>query len=265
MVLDKEFLVFSKRDLVRLVMQQQEKIVDLEKRLLVYENAHTPSSLSRKKREPREKTGNPLGAPKGHEGTTRPTPKPNRFIDVKPMKKCMNCNAKLGTPIGFLKRILTDLPMIADLIVTLFRLPVCICKKCGAKNIATHPELPAKGCFGYNTLALVAMLKHKARLPYELVADVLENIFKLKITPATALELDTKAATKLSGEYEKLKANARNSTHLNIDETGANVNGERQHVGFYKRGCNPACNTKEPGQKSLGRNTRQKICRHYWL
>ena len=218
MALDEKLLQLSKRDLVRLVMQFKEKVIELEKRLLAYENAHTPSSRSRRERKPREPTGKPRGAPKGHEGTTRPVPEPNRVVDVGPMKKCSNCDAKLGSPSVFLNRILTDLPMIADLIVTLFRIPVCVCKKCGTKNVASHPDLPAKGQFGYNVIALVGMLKHKARLPYELVVEVLENIFKLKISPATALELDTKAATKLSGEYEKLKGTAAKKSALGPDD-----------------------------------------------
>ncbi len=147
------------------------------------ENAHTPSSLSRGKREPREKTGNPPGAPKGHEGTTRPMPEPNKIVDVEPKSRCACCGKKLEKPTGFLERIITDLPEILPLLITLFRLPVQVCKKCGTKNIATHPDLPPNGQFGYNTLALVAMLRHKGRLPCEKVADFLENVFHLKIIP----------------------------------------------------------------------------------
>jgi len=52
MVLGKELLGFSKRDLVRLVMQQQEKIAELEKRLAAYENVHMPPSLRKGWRKP---------------------------------------------------------------------------------------------------------------------------------------------------------------------------------------------------------------------
>ena len=48
-----------------------EKVIVLEKRLLRYENPHTPPSLKREKREPKEPSGK-LGAPIGHKGTTRP-------------------------------------------------------------------------------------------------------------------------------------------------------------------------------------------------
>lgn len=232
-----------------------EKVIELERRLLAYENAHTPSSLSRRKREPREKTGNPLGAPKGHEGTTRPVPEPNRIVEAKPAKRCAGCNAKLGKPTSFLERIITDLPEILPLLITLFRLPVQICKKCGTKNIATHPDLPPKGLFGYNTLALVAMLKHKGRLPYEKIGDVLENLFHLKITPATALELDTKAASKLSGEYKKLQKNMMKSKHSYTDETGAKVNGKRYNTWVFNNENTTLLVTK----KSRGKKVLEEI------
>ena len=60
----------------------QKQIDELKQRLAAYENAHTPPSLRRRypKREP---TGNPVGALKGHPGTTRPAPEPDRVVDVK--------------------------------------------------------------------------------------------------------------------------------------------------------------------------------------
>lgn len=233
MVLDEALLDFSKRDLVRLVIELREKNAKLEKRLLAYENAHTPSSLSKRKKEPREKTGNPPGAPKGHAGTTRPVPEPNRIVEAKSIERCVGCNEKLEKPTSFLERIITDLPEILPLLITLFRLPVQVCKKCGTKNIATHPDCPPKGLFGYNTLALVAMLRHKGRLPCEKTANILENIFHLKISPSTVLELDTRVASKLSGQYERLKKNMRKSKHSYTDETSAKVNGKRHNTWVF--------------------------------
>lgn len=262
MVFDEKLLDFSKRDLVRLVIQQQEKIaeleklvVELQKRLLAYENAHTPSSLSRRKREPREKTGNPPGAPMGHEGSTRPIPEPNQIVNVKPAKWCAGCNAKLDEPTSFLEKIITDLPEILPLLITLFRLPIQVCKKCGAKNVATHPDLPSNGQFGYNTLALVAMLKHKGRLPYKKLANVLENIFHLKITPATVLALDTRTASKLSCEYGQLQKNLQKSRYSYTDETGAKVNGERQYTWVFNNDDTTLLVTR----KSRGKKVLEEI------
>jgi hypothetical protein len=242
-------------ELKTLVLLLQAKNAELEKRLLAYENAHTPSSLSRRKREPREKTGNPPGAPKGHDGTTRPTPEPNKVVDIEPRKRCAGCGEKLGKPTGFLERIITDLPEILPLLVTLFRLPVQVCKKCGTKNVPSHPDLPTNGQFGYNTLALVSMLRHKGRLPCEKVADFLENVFHLKISPATVLELDTRTATKLSSKYEQLKKNVRKGRYSYTDETGAKVNGKRHHTWVF----NNEDTTLLVTRKSRGKNVLEEI------
>lgn len=232
-----------------------QEVADLKKRLLVYENAHTPSSLSRRKREPREKTGNPPGAPKGHEGTTRSVPAPNKIVDVKPRERCACCNAKLGKPIHFLERIITDLPEILPLLVTLFRLPVQICKKCGTKNVPTYSDLPANGQFGYNALALISMLRHKARLPCEKVSDFLENVFHLKISPATVLELDTRVAKKLSSKYDQLQKNIQKGRYSYTDETGAKVNGKRHHTWVFNNDDTTLLVTR----KSRGKNVLEEI------
>jgi transposase len=252
---DCEGLARRVAELEKLVLLLQAKNAELEKRLLAYENAHTPSSLSRRKREPREKTGNPPGAPQGHEGTTRPVPEPNKTVNVEPAERCSCCDEKLEKPTGFLERIITDLPDILPLLVTLFRLPVQVCKKCRTKNIATHSDLPTNGQFGYNSLALVAMLRHKGRLPCEKVADFLENVFHLKITPATVLELDTRTAKKLSGKYEQLKKSMRKARYSYTDETGAKVNGKRHNTWVFTNQDTTLLVTR----KSRGKNVLEEI------
>ncbi len=66
------------------------RIEELEKRLALYENAHTPSSrlIFRSQGQNNNK---PRGRPKGCEGSTRAIPKPDRTLERK-IKKCPDCN-----------------------------------------------------------------------------------------------------------------------------------------------------------------------------
>jgi len=48
---------------------------DLNSKIAKYENPHTPSSAKRFKKKRKPKSSVKKGAPKGHKGTTRPTPK----------------------------------------------------------------------------------------------------------------------------------------------------------------------------------------------
>lgn len=60
-------------ELEKTVLQLHKENAGLHARLRVYENAHTPPSLSKKKREPKEQSGK-LGAKKGHPKWERQQP-----------------------------------------------------------------------------------------------------------------------------------------------------------------------------------------------
>ncbi|MEA3558540.1 MAG: hypothetical protein U9R75_04735, partial [Candidatus Thermoplasmatota archaeon] len=64
----------------------------LKKRLAFFVNPHTPSSARKfpKKTDENKPKKKKRGAPKGHKGATRPTPKPEITIEVK-ADTCENC------------------------------------------------------------------------------------------------------------------------------------------------------------------------------
>ena len=80
----------------------------LKKKLLLYENPHTPPSL-----QPfRPKAENPpgkRGAPAGHKGAIRVSGKPDEIIHVS-MEKCPKCSHPLESPIRMEKKTIFDIP-----------------------------------------------------------------------------------------------------------------------------------------------------------
>ena len=209
-----------------------EKIIVLEKRLLRYENPHTPPSLKSEKREPKEPSGK-LGAPVGHKGVTRPEPKPDKIVDAKPLEKCPTCKSELGEPDGIAKQFREDIPCPTPYFVTLFNLPYHYCKNCGTFCIARHPDCPKKGRFGYNLLSNVSLLKFDGRLPNRKIVEALERDFKLKITPSTVMEINKRNADKLSPRYDKLVKKIRKALYVYVDETGLRVNGAKYWVWIF--------------------------------
>ena len=131
-----------------------EIILELQKRLLAYENAHTPPSQQRKYPK-RESSNNNIGAPQGHEGTTRLTPMPNKFEELK-LDVCPNCNKQLGRPRSVEKKIIEDIPGQQPLVITQFTIPHYFCNHCNAEVIPSHLGLPEEGRFGYNLQAQIA-------------------------------------------------------------------------------------------------------------
>lgn len=209
------------------------RVAELEKRLLAYENAHTPSSLSRRKGKPREPTGNPTGAPKGHEGITRATPEPDEIVDVAPRDNCPNCSAKLYDPDYYEPKVKEDIPKPQPAKVTQYNLPHQTCPCCGLEIVGSHPDCPDNGKFGYNTLAHVTLLKYDGRLPHRKIVDALERDYHLSITPATVLDINNRVANKIKPEYLLIVGRIRKSKFVHIDETGLRVNGVKYWIWVF--------------------------------
>ncbi len=236
MEIPQELKDLSKRDLIRLLLSEREEfrealynfrkeVEELKRKLLAYENAHTPPS-QRGKYPKREYSDNPVGAPQGHEGTTRPIPKPNKFETLE-IKECPNCGKGLGGPIYIKKKIIEDIPEQQPLVITQFTVPHYFCNHCNAEVIPSHPDLPSEGRFGPNLQAQITLMKYEDRLPYRKIAKTLNRQYGLQLTPATVLDIIKRVSDKLQWIYEEIKKEIKNSMQVNADETGQKVQGKQ--------------------------------------
>lgn len=98
------------------VEEYEKRIVDLERRLLAYENAHTPPSQRYKPRQP-PVGGGKRGAPEGHDGATRPDPKPTLTVEHV-LQRCEHCKKLLGEPSYTERRLEGEIPMPQPIEVT---------------------------------------------------------------------------------------------------------------------------------------------------
>jgi transposase len=215
----------SKREIIRRHIILESRIEELERRLAMYENAHTPPSQQRKYPK-REKSNNQVGAPKGHEGKTRDIPKPNRFKELK-LSKCPDCDKRLGRPVSIHKKIIEDIPDIQPLKITQFTIPHYFCNDCDKKVIPNDSELPFEGIFGPNLLAEINLMKYEDRLPYRKIANTLNRQYGLQLTPATILDITRRVADKLENTYKEIKQQVSKSSQVNVDETGIKVKGKK--------------------------------------
>ena len=203
----------------------ERRIKELEQRLLAYENAHTPPSKNNRHYPRREKSNNPIGAPKGHQGTTREIPEPNNFKELK-LSTCPDCSRHLGRPRSMHKKVIIDIPEPQPLVITQFTIHHYFCNHCNAEVIPGDPGLPDEGIFGPNLLAQIALMKYEDRLPYRKIANTLNRQYGLQITPATVLDVARRTADKLQTTYELIKEEVRKSKQVAADETGLKVKGK---------------------------------------
>ena len=201
------------------------EIQELKRRLLAYENAHTPPSRNKRKYPTQTPTGNPVGAPKGHTGTTRQYKEPDEIIDVK-QETCSSCSHKLGKPVKILKRIIEDIPEPQPIKVTQYNIHTYLCKHCAEVNIAKHSNLPSDGRFGYNLMIHIALMKYRDRLPLRKITQTLNRQYDIHLTPATVLDITERVANSCEPIYEQIRQQIKNSLNVYGDETGQKVQGK---------------------------------------
>ncbi len=198
------------------------KVEALEKRLLAYENAHTPPSLLRKKRPPKKESSGKLGAPLGHPKYEREEPKPTLsieyFEDV-----CPHCDSKLGEPFRIERVLEEEIPEPQPIEVTEHLVGHYRCKKC-KKHIVAKNNAPC-GRFGNNVLTHVTLLKFDDRLPLRKAVNSLQRHYGIIITNVTALNATEEVALRLQKPYKQLIRKVRKAKAIYADETKIKVNG----------------------------------------
>jgi len=231
----------QKRKMERLqqkILEQQKRINFLEKkveilenRLAKYENAHTPPSLTEKKRPPTNGSGKP-GQKEGHPGITRPQPEPTEHIESK-LEACPHCHNPLGEPTRTERQVIEEIPEPQPVRVIEYISNNYWCDKCNKEIIASHPDIPKEGRFGKNVITETVLLKFEDRLPVRKIQDVLERQYGLMISPGSLFDFTRRVSTSLQPEYALILQRIRDSPWLHIDETGIHVNGEKYWIWLF--------------------------------
>lgn len=207
------------------------RIEELEKQLLIYENANTPSSKIRFPpriiNENKQKPGQKFG----HIGITRTKPEPTMTLEIIE-DKCPHCKSKLGKPFKTISKIIEDIPEPQPVEVTEYRINQYICPKCH-KKITAKANIPENSRFGVNVMAHIASLKFEDRLPLRKICSALKRQFNLKISSGAVFQITKKVSDKLSEECNRIKSSLRRSKCVNIDETGMRVNGLNYHTWVF--------------------------------
>jgi len=209
------------------------KVETLEKRLLVYENAHTPSSLLKKKRPPKNESRGKLGAPVGHPRYERKEPKPTMSVEYFE-KACPHCRAKLGKPFKIERLIEEEIPEPRPIEVTEHLIGHYNCPKC-KKHIIAKNNAP-QGRFGNNLLTHVTLLRFDDRLPLKKTVGSLERHYGITITDVAVLNATEKVALKLEKPYKGLIRRVRKANVIYADETKIKVNGKTYWIWTFVTG-----------------------------
>ena len=205
----------------------EQENAELRRRLLVYENPHTPPSrrLIYPKPKPRRKGPRFPGRPRGHVGSTRPRPQPDRVEEPPRKNRCEDCGSPLGEPCLVGHRVVEEISNPAPRQVIDYLEHGYTCTLCGSYTTSRHPDCPPLGRLGKNALVQATLLKFQDRLPHLKACETLERTYGLTVTPATLLDITHRVAGWLRPEYTAIRDRIRASPVVYIDETGEKVDG----------------------------------------
>ena len=204
----------------------------LKKRLIMYENPHTPPSLQLFK----PKISNPpgkRGAPMGHRGATRIHDTPDEVIHVS-TEKCPECNHPLGSPIRTEKKTIFDIPPPQKIKITEYDLDVYKCSNCGIEVKARHIDCPQTGDMGIYLLNYITMLKYNLRGVIRKVQEFLLRNNDLKLSVKGINDALLRVGDACRNEYTAIQDRIRKSKWVHIDETGFHVEGNKYWLWAFR-------------------------------
>ncbi len=205
---------------------------DLKRRLLMYENPHTPPALQRFKPKPINPEGK-RGAPKGHKGATRIHGEPDEIIHVQ-TDKCPKCRNDLGSPIRTEKKKIFDIPPPQKIKVTEYDLDVYKCNNCGIEVKAKHIDCPQSGDMGIYLLNYITMLKYNLRGVIRKVQEFLLANNDLNLSVKGINDALLRVGDACRSEYTAIQERIRRSKWVHIDETGFHVNGKKYWLWAFR-------------------------------
>lgn len=225
----------SKEEILDEMYENYVELEKLKRKLRRYENPHTPSS--KQGFDKPQAQGLPVGRKSGkiyvHKRTTRPrdiptTPPITVTADFNPS----NGNTNIVETGVCVERLITDFKI--EKVITKYTFLEYEDKTTGEIFFAKHPDVPEKGIFGKNIIALANILHFENRVTLQGVADIFTQVHDISMTPPTVLELCNRAAEMATPSYEDIHVKLQKSSAVNADETGSNQNGKSEWLwGFF--------------------------------
>jgi hypothetical protein len=176
------------------------------------------------------------GRKKGHEAALRPMPRkidhhqkvPLGTTDAAGKPLCPRCKAHL-LRLRRHKRIVEDLIRSA-VETTCYHTQSGYCPQCKRRTESrAHEQPPAAnvphGQLGIHALTTGVILRVRHRLPFRMIAQLLNDMAGLRVSPGGLVKQLKRIARWLDGKYQELIRQMRASPYVHADETGWRMDG----------------------------------------
>lgn len=215
----------SKRALIALIYEQQQRITSLEQEVQrLTDRLHPPTRpparwarLMRRLKRPGQKPGHP--------GMTRATPTHIDRVVEQRLTRCPSCQGALGAAVAVTAHLQEDL-IPARVEVTCFQRHRYYCARC--RTIVTAPPAPEEiphSRLGPQVLTHALLLKYVHGLPFNKIRTCLQQFAHLTVSEGALAQALQRLAAWLQVETTALREAIRTSPATHVDETGWKLTG----------------------------------------
>jgi len=215
------------RDLEAENQELRARIIELERYLKAFDNAHTPSSMKRKKNTEKKEGNLPRfpGKPPGSGGGGIQLPPPDKIVEHT-LDNCLLSGLPLGEPIGYRKKIIVDFPD-KPIIVTEHRIMQYISPATG-EIIEANVNLP-NHIYGPNLRSIVAMLKNLTN-SHKKIADFLRELGAPSFSTERVQNITDDFTHFLESRRDGFLTEIREAPYLHADETTMRKDGQNGYI-----------------------------------
>ncbi len=220
------------------IISLQEQIILLQEQIQLLKNSRnsktssTPPShdIGRSNQKSlRTPSSRKTGGQPGHEGATLQMKEiPDDVVEHRP-NYCKQCGEMLDT--NEAKMVSNKQEVVLPPIIPQYvehQSYSCTCKKCGAVTTSELPEhLKANIQYGSEVNAWVGYLSVRHYLPYERIAEFMNDCLNLPISEGTIDNMLKDLTEKAQPVYEEIKQRVEQSPVIGGDETGIKINGKK--------------------------------------
>ena len=162
---------------------------------------------------------------KGHKGKSRTIPD---HIDKQvehDLAACPHCQTPLEKSTTQRKRYIEDIPQVEP-VVTEHIIHGYWCPCCRKQVEPAITEAMPNDNIGLHTIVLTAWLHYLGGISINYIVDMLNKLFRFKISPGGLNQSWIRLARLMTTEYEKIGEKAKDSAVLHADETGWRLSGD---------------------------------------
>lgn len=221
----------AERDVLILQMQETIKTLQEEVQKLKGTGRKLKNILFREGKKAEGGHDSKRGAKDGHGAAFRRRPSDAEVTATTEVRltQCPHCATPLDPdrPQGWTERIVTDIPLPIETIITRYQIARYHCGHCGkwvqGLPAGTLPRSP----FGIHIMMLVLHVKYRGKNTDTFVLEHLRSCYGLSISKGAIHGLLEKAAVLFGPSYEAIKQAIREGKVVQADETGWRVEGQQ--------------------------------------